>query len=459
MAALPKGTIKREVRRLVALGGPVALTQLGTMSLGVVDMLMVGQLGVHELDAASLGNLWIFGTLILGMGLLFGLDPIISQAHGARDGARAGLTAQQGVVVALLASVPMTLAWLSAEDALGLLGQAPEFAASAHRYVTLQIPSIPAFLIFIALRQYLQGRGVVMPALFVIIAANAFNVLANWALIFGNLGLPALGLDGAAIATAATRLFQLVALIILIRAARLHQGAWVPWSRRVFDRADLIRIVKYGAPISAQYGLEAWAFQGATLMSGWLGEVELAAHSIVLNLASLSFMIPLGMSIGAATRVGNLLGAQRPRDAQRAAFVALGMGGAVMAMSALAFVVLRRVLPGLYTDDATVVAMAATILPIAAAFQLFDGVQVVGGGILRGMGNTVPAAVFNLVGFYALALPLAGWLAFSAGWDLVGVWWGLALGLALVATALVLWISRRGPARARALAYTPTSPP
>jgi MATE family multidrug resistance protein len=436
----------REIRPLVALGVPNALTQLGFMMLGFVDTLFVGRLGVAELGAASLGNLWIFGTQILGMGLMFGLDPLIAQGHGARDHERVALTLQQGVVTALIASVPIALLWLATEPVLLLFGQDPQLAADAHRFVVIQIPSIPLFLVFLALRQYLQGRGMVMPAFWVTWLANGVNALGNWALIFGHLGLPALGLTGSALATALTRGFMLVALVALALGLRLHEGAWVPWSRRALDGRDLGRIFKIGVPVSLQYALEGWAFQIATLLAGLMGKTPLAAHTIVLNLASLAFMIPLGISMGAAAHVGNLIGAGDILRAQRAAHVALGLGALVMTVSAATFVTLRWVLPDLYTEDAEVIALAASILPIGAAFQLFDGVQGVGGGILRGMGNTMPAAVINLVG-YALALSLAAWLAFETSMGLAGIWWGLAAGLAMVATALVVWVARRGPAR------------
>lgn len=437
----------REIRPLVALGVPTALSQLGFMMLGVVDTLMVGRLGVTELAAASLGNVWIYGTLVLGMGLMFGLDPFFAQAHGARDHERVAVTLQQGIVAALLASIPIALAWLATEPVLILFGQSRELAAGAHAYAITQIPSIPAFLVFLAVRQYLQGRGVVMPAFWIMVLANGVNALGNWALIFGHLGFPAMGLVGAAVATAVTRGFALIALVGVVLALRLHEGAWVPWSRRAVDVRDLGRIFKIGVPVGVQYALEGWAFQVATLMAGRLDEVSLAAHTIVLNMASLSFMMPMGVSLGAATHVGNLIGAGQIARAQRAAHVALGLGGLVMLLSAALFVGLRWVLPGLYTEDAVVIAVAASILPIGAAFQLFDGVQAVGGGVLRGMGTTVPAAVINLVGYYVLALPLAAWLAFEMSLGVRGVWWGLAVGLAAVATALVGWVMRRGPAR------------
>jgi MATE family multidrug resistance protein len=440
----------REIRPLVALGVPTALTQLGMMMLGVVDTLMVGRLGVAELGAASLGNVWTFGTLIVGMGLMFGLDPILAQAHGARDHERVALTLQQGVVAALITSVPIALSWLVTEPVLILFGQSPQLAAGAHAYVVVQIPSIPAFLVFLCLRQYLQSRSLVMPAFWITVVANGVNALGNWVLIFGHLGFPRLGLTGAALATAGSRVFMLLALAGLVLALRLHEGAWVPWSRRALDLRDLGRIFKVGVPVGVQYALEGWAFQIATLFAGRLSASALAAHTIVLNLASLSFMLPMGISLGAATHVGNLIGAGHIARAQRAAYVALGLGGLVMVVSATAFMGLRWELPGLYTEDAVVIALAASILPIGAAFQLLDGVQVVGGGILRGMGNTMAAAVINLVGYYALALPLAAWLGFERSLGLTGIWWGLAAGLAVVATALVSWVARRGPARMHA---------
>jgi len=231
----------------------------------------------------------------------------------------------------------------------------------------------------------------------------------------------------------------------------LHAGAWVPWSRAALSAAELRKILALGIPVGVQTSLEVWAFSGAALLAGRLGATALAAHSIVLNMAALSFMMPLGVSLAAATRVGNLLGARRPDDAQRAAWVAIGLGAGVMAVSALVFVAFRHWLPRLYTPDAEVIALSATILPIAAAFQLFDGAQVAGCGVLRGMGRTRPAALFNLISYWLLGLPLGAWLGLRAGLGLAGIWWGLCLGLAVVATLLVFFIRWRGPGRIPAL--------
>ncbi len=438
--------MRGEVQALLRLAIPAALTQLGAMMLGIVDAAMVGRLGVAELDAAALGNLIAVGTMIFGMGCIFGMDPIATQAHGAGDGPRVGRTLQRGVVIAAIASVPIMVAWTAATPILIALGQDPTLSTMAGEYLSWQLLSVAPFLAFQAQRQYLQARGIVAPGLWVVVAANLFNAAANWALIFGNLGLPALGLEGAAIATASSRVLQCVLMAAWISVRGLHRGAWTPWSWAAVHPRGLREILRHGLPTGLQYGLEMWAFQGASLMAGLLGESALAGHVVVLNLASLVFMLPLGISIAAAVRVGNLIGAGQPQRAQRAAWVALAVSGAVATGLAVVFVAGRFVLPRVFTPDAEVLGIAAGLLPIAAAFQLFDGAQVVGGGILRGMGDTRPAAAFNLVGYYLLGLPLAAVLALRAGVGVAGLWWGLAAGLAVVAVLIVAWIARRGPA-------------
>ncbi len=432
-----------ELRALLRLGLPAAGTQLASMMLGVVDTMMVGRLSTVALDATALGHLWIYGTMIFGMGLLWGMDPLMSQAHGAGDGPKVARTLHAGIVLVVFLIPPLWWAWAKTEAVMLLFGQTPQLAAMAGLYVETQTYSMVPFLLFLAMRQYLQSRGVVMPALWVMVVANVFNVIANWALIFGNFGFEAMGLEGAATATGATRSFTFFGLLGWILLRRLYVGAWAPPTLDSLSLASVWKIVKLGLPIGAQYMLEGWAFQLSTLLSGRLGEAELAAHTIALNLASLTFMLPMGLSLGAATRVGNLVGAMRPKQAERAARLSLAMGAGIMVASAVVFVVARNRLPSLYTEDIAVVTLCATILPIAGAFQVFDGVQVVGGAILRGVGSTRPAAIFNLVAYYALGLPLGIALTFGLGWGLQGLWTGLAVGLAIVAGILLWWIRTR----------------
>jgi MATE family multidrug resistance protein len=355
------------------------------------------------------------------------------------------------VVLGLGVSVLLGVAWLLAGPGLVLLGQDPAAARAAGHYIAVQVPSLPFFMCFVALRQYLTGRRIVKPTLWVVLVANLLNVFLNWVLVFGNLGFPRLGALGSGIATSIVQASFLGLLYGYARWGKLFEGAWVPWCRAALDRASLAAILRVGVPTALQLAFEVWAFQIVVLWAGWLGEEALVAHGISFNLIALAFMVPLGISMAAATRVGNLLGERRPHDAQRAAWVALALAGGWMLVSAAGLVLGRERLPQLYNDEPSVLLLASSILPIAAAFQLFDGLQVVGGGVLRGMGRTRPAAVFHLIGFYLLGLPLAWWLTFRRDQGLPGLWWGLALGLFAIATAFVLWIARRGPAWSGAL--------
>lgn len=441
----------REVRRLTILATPVALTQLSSMLLWTIDLLMVGRIDVLSLNAVSLGRIWVMGTSICAMGLIFGLDAIASQAHGARDRERLGGVLLHAGALALAVSLPLGVLWLATERILLAFGQEAATAALAHRFVVVQIPGLPFFLLFVALKQYLQARGIVRPAMWVSFAACGLNAGLNWLLIFGHGGLPQMGAVGAGVATALTEVLMLAGLLAAMRFYRLQRGATTIVTLARLRVTGLSEIVRLGFPVAVMLALEYWAFAISSLWAGRLGAVELAAHSIALNLASMTYMVPLGIGLGASARVGHLIGAGEPRAAQRAAWVAFVLGGGVMAAFALLFVAGRAIIPLAFTRDAAVVALAATLLPIVAAFELFDGLQVVGSGVLRGMGRTRPAAVFNLIGYYGLGLPLAYWLGRPERLGLVGIWWGLALGLAVVAGLSVVWVAVRGPARAQSL--------
>lgn len=440
-------TPRDELSRLLRLSWPIMGAQIGNMLMGVVDTLFVGRVGVDALAAASLGNAYLYGILLIGQGLVLGMDPVVTQAHGAGDSRATALALQRGLIVSALVTALVSLALVFTEPLLVFLGQDGALARAAGRYLAVQIPTIGAFFAYLALRSYLQGMGIVRPALFVMIAANVLNVLFNWVFVFGNLGAPALGLVGSGLATAISRVVLILGLAGLVWSAGLHRDAWTPWSRAAIDRGELGRMLRLGIPIALQMGLEVWAFSAATLLAGQLGASAVAAHTIALNLASFSFMMPLGVAQGACTRVGNFFGARRYADADRAAWIAMAVGAVVMACWAALFVTLRGALPRLYTADATVIALAAMILPIAGAFQIFDGLQVVAAGVLRGMGNTRPAAVLNFAGYWVVALPLASVLVLRAGAGLEAIWWSLCLGLLLVAGGLVVFVRLRGPRR------------
>ena len=434
--------VRRELRELWLLAWPLVMTQLGFMMLGVVDTLLLGHLSTEALAASALANMWSWGGLALGMGAVLGMDPLVSQAHGERDEQAGALALQRGIAVALLMSISVTAMVLFTGPGLVLLGQDPEISALAHTYNLIRAPSAAFFLVFTAMRSWLSGRGLVAPAMWVSVGVNVLNLVLGWALIFGRLGLPRLELVGAAIVASLVVVLQPFLLWWLIRATNLHEGAWRPWDRRSFELAGVWQILRLGLPIGMQLSLEGWAWSFSTLMAGWLSTTALGAHVIVLNMASVSFMFPLGVGLAASVRVGNLIGAADLPGARRSAEMSVAAGAALMGGFALLFTLFARQLPLLYTNDLDVVALGALILPIAGAFQIFDGTQVVAGGVLRGAGRTHAAAWVNLVGFWGVALPLAWLWAFRDGGDLAGIWWGLTAGLFAVSAALVLWVRR-----------------
>lgn len=430
--------LRSELGILIQLALPLMASQVGMMCLGVVETLIVGHAGTMALAAVSLGNVWTHSTILMAAGVVMGADPVLSQAYGAGDTRTAALTFQRGLVLSALLGLAVSVLWLCTRPVLGLFGQDPTLSALASTFVAVQAPTAFGFLVFTITRQYLAGRGVVAPTLWVVLVVNALNAVLTWWLVFGGSGLSVVA--GAGLAGATVRLLLPGLLLGLTFWAGLHRPAWLPWQRASFDWPRIGRIVWLGLPIGLHFGLEVWAFQLATLMAGKLGPVSLGAHAIVLNLASLSFTFSLGISVAAAVRVGNLIGAGDTQGARRAAALSLLLGVGVMSFFAVAFFFLRWQLPRLYGAEPAVAQLCAHVLPIAAAFQLLDGTQVVSSGILRGLGRTKPAAVLNFGGYYLLGLPLAYGLALRGGHGLTGIWWGLAAGLLFVATGLFVLV-------------------
>lgn len=429
---------------MIRLATPVVLVQVGMMLMGVVDTMMLGRVSELALAAGALGHGLGMGFSIFPMGLLMALDPLVAQAFGAGDHRRVGTRLQQGLVLALVISVPVSLLMWFIEDFLIWTGQDSSIVGPTRDYVRAIIPGSACFLLFVAGRQTLQAMSLVRPAVLAIVVANLANGLANYALIFGKFGFPALGVLGSGYATSLSRAFMVGVLF------------WAGWPvfRRYFHhypqvwlRRGYVQVLKIGIPSGIHMGLEAWLFVAVTVMMGSLGSRELAAHQIAINLASMTFMVPLGIAGASATRVGNAIGRGDPSGARRSAAVCLLLGTMVMICSALTFWFFPRPLSRLYTPEEGVLAIAVTLIPIAAVFQIVDGIQVVAGGALRGAADTKIPALIALVGFWGLGLPLGWSLAFHRGLGAPGLWWGLTGGLASAAVLLMirLVVRFRGP--------------
>lgn len=442
-AARPLAGMRQELPALLRLAGPVVVAELGGMSMGLVDTMMVGRVSAEAIGAVSVGaNLFHFVS-VAGIGVLLGLDYLVAHAFGGGrlKEAHRSLVQSLWLCVALGALLTFVL-WL-AHEYLHELGIEPAVLPDARSYLSVVTLSVLPFLWFVALRRYLQAIGLVRAATFALLSANLINVAANWVLIFGHLGAPKLGATGAAWATVLSRLYMLAVLVgFTIWHARRYDRALFrtpPWP----DLAVLRRIVALGAPASVQVMLEGGVFTAATLLAAGLDPLSLAAHQIALGAAAFSFMVPLGVASAGAVRVGQELGANRVAAAERSGWAALAVGGAFMSCAALVFMLAPRLVMRAFTNDEAVIATGVSLLLIAAVFQLFDGLQVVGAGVLRGSGDTRTAMVAALIGYWVLGLPVGYALCFRFGLGVRGLWIGLSIGLIVVALALVARWGRR----------------
>ena len=440
-------SVRQEVRALSALAAPVVISQLANMAMGVEDLWFIGRLGAEPMAAVAAGNTYAFGLLIIGIGLMAAMDPLSAQATGAGRPRAGWDSLQRALVVAAAASIPFMAAFAFGGPVLRALGQPPEIIPAAEAFLIAQIPSLFPFMAYFAFRSWLQGRNLVRPAMWSALAANVVNIAANAWWVLGE----GLGPAGSGMATATARCFQCATLFYVVWRQARRDGFVFDLVGAARDVAGLRRFLSLGLPLGIQHGLEAWIFVGATFVAGTLGTAALAGHQIALNLASLSFMVPLGLASATSVRVGQAIGRADVAGAQRAAKVGTGLGLVAMSCSAVGFAAVPELLAGFYTPDPNAIAIAVTLLPIAAAFQLFDGAQVVGAGILRGAADARVPLLINLAGFWGVGLPVGWWLAVDAGRGVSGLWWGLTAGLAAVAILLyarVVWRLREGRVRA-----------
>jgi MATE family multidrug resistance protein len=420
---------------------PVVVVQVGMMLMGVVDTMVVGRVSAEALAAVALGNLAVMSVSAFAIGLLLALDPLVAQAVGARDEPAVRRAVQRGLLLAAAITVPATLLLLPVEPILTLLRQPPATIPIAAGYVYRSLPGLLPFFGFIVLRQTLQAHERMRPVVVVMIAANLLNLVLDIVLVFGLLGAPVMGAFGAAWATTVCR------FVLFFGVLAADRRELLPLLKRVDPEAlrlpPLLAMARLGAPIGIQIQLELAAFGVIGLLMGGLGTIEMAAHQVAINLASLTFMVPLGVASASAVRVGHAVGRADDPGARRAATAGLACGAGFMAGTALLFLALPRALAAAYTTDAAVVGLAAALIPIAGVFQIFDGVQVVSSGVLRGLGDTRAPMVVNVLGFWLVGMPVSLSLAFPLELGPRGLWWGLVAGLAAVAVLLLLRISSR----------------
>jgi MATE family multidrug resistance protein len=443
-------SIRTEFMPMLKIAIPVVIAELGWMSMGVVDTVMVGPLGPEAISAAGVGNSVHFAFAIFGMGVLLGLDTLVSQAYGRRDIRDCHRWWFDGLTLAALMTIPVMalcgIVWL----AIPSLGFHEAVRPLLRSYFGIIILTTPFLLGYAACRRYLQGMHIVTPVMFALISANIINAILNWVFIWGHFGVPALGVTGSALATFFARAYMLAVLIVSVwwydkrrteSAGVTAEGLW--HVDRVIDPQRLRRLAALGFPAASQMAAEVGVFALATALSGTLDPISSASHQIALNMAGVAFMIPLGLGSAGAVRVGHAVGAGDRARASAAGWTAILMATLFMVASGLTFVLVPRQLIALFTTDPSVLSVGTSLLILAAIFQLFDGIQGVITGTLRGLGDTRTAMKVNLVAHWVLGLPTSYLLCFIVGWGVWGLWVGLSLGLIVTGVILFFVWTRR----------------
>lgn len=432
---------RAELREMFGIAAPVVVVQVGLQLMGFIDTLMVGRVSADALGGVALGNFYFYNLAIVGMGTLMALDPVVSQAIGAGDDGAVTRGIQRGVVIALALSVLIGATFFASGFAFRLLRQPDSVVPLAHDFVSISAYGLPPFFVFIVLRQSLQAMLHTRPMLWAMAVGNIVNVLVNWVLIFGKLGVQPMGVAGSAWSTVIAR-WAMLASLLVAGWPYLRTHLTTSWGKAMEWR-PIWMTMRLGAPIGMQWFFEAGAFALATLMFGWLGTVPLAGHEVALSLASLTFMVPVGFSSAAAALVGQAVGRRDMPSARRYAVGAWVFGVGFMACSGLVMLAMPATIARWFTPDPAVIAAGATLISIAGVFQVFDGTQAVASGLARGTGDTTVPMLLHLFGFWAIGVPLSALLGFTLHWGGPGIWWGLTSGLIVAALLQTNRVRRR----------------
>jgi MATE family multidrug resistance protein len=431
-----------EARELIRLAAPISFASAGWALMGLVDTAVVGRAGAAVQAGVGLGNALYFALSCFGIGVMMGIEPLIAQAIGAGDEAKARRFYWQGLWLGLLTSAALAVPLALLPLVLKPLNVDAEVSRAAAGYLWWRLPSLVPHLLFFVARGYLQAVGRTRSLVLMTVVANVLNLGLDLLLVFGGASLPAwtgplrafpaMGAAGAALATSICCFVELAIVAWAVRGVKVAGFSRAP------VRTDLLQSARVGTPIGLQLMAEVGVFSLAGVLAGRLGKESLAAHSIALNLASITFCAAIGFGSAGTVRVGKAIGALDTPAARRAGMLAIGGGAAFMAMAALMFWLVPQPLAALMTGEPEVARLAIALFGVTAVFQISDGIQGVSAGVLRGAGDTRITFVANLLGHYAVGLPVGILLSHGLGWGVIGLWWGLCAGLSGVA-ALLCW--------------------
>ncbi len=430
--------VKKDIRQTVWLAFPIVVSQLGQLMMSVVDSVMVGRIGAEALAASALGHALFMLVMIVGIGISIAVTPLTAIAFGAGRDEECGIILRQGLLVNTAAGIILCAITIWLSRYLYMMNQPPGIVDAAVQYLRVLGLSVIPMMIFQNYRQFAEGVSVLKPAMIIMLGANIVNVAANWVFIYGNLGVPAFGLTGAGFATCISRTSMAICMILAVLGSSRMARFDPSFRFRRIDFKIMSRLLKIGLPAGIQYFFEVSAFAGASIMIGWIGAKELAAHQIALNLASISFMVVLGISAAGTIRVGTAVGKQDVKAVRRAGFTASFLCALFMACAGLVFIAFKNILPSLYISDPDVITIASSLLVIVAFFQISDGVQAAGLGILRGMTDMKIPTLITLAAYWVIGLPSGYLLAFHFNMGIKGVWYGLLMSLTASAVLMML---------------------
>lgn len=433
-----KQNYREHIRITFHLAYPVMLSQLGHMMVNVADSVMVGQLGATPLAAASLANVIFHLLLMFGIGISYGITPLVAAADGEGNVGRSGQLLKHAGVINLATGLLLFLLVAAGNSALNYLNQPDDVVVLAVPYLNIITLSMIPLMIFQTYRQFAEGLSRTRMAMVIVIATNLLNVGLNYILIYGKLGFPAMGLNGAGWASLISRIILAAWMAAYIFRGRKFRPYRIGFTVGKYRRLLFRKLLSIGVPAGFQYLFEVGAFGFAVIMIGWLGTNAMAAHQIAINMAAISYMAASGLSAAATIRVGNQWGRKDIHTLRAAAFTIFGMVLVFMAFCAIVFIIGRHFFPSLYIDNPEVIATAATLLVIAAFFQLSDGVQVVSLGALRGLEDVKIPTLLTFLAYWVIALPAGYLMAFRLEMGVQGVWLGLLTGLTTAAVILFL---------------------
>jgi MATE family multidrug resistance protein len=429
-------TLKTHLKENFHLAYPVMLSNLGHVTMGVCDNVMVGHLGASALAAAGLALVAFNVLLLFGIGVSYAITPLVATANGEKNDHNVIETFRHGFIINVVTSLALVAIVYLGKNILYHIRQPEEVVSLALPYLSIITASIIPVLIFQTFKQFAEGLSNTRLAMVIIILTNIVNIVLNYVLIYGHAGFPALGLNGAGWATFTSRIFMALTIAVYIYyspAFHKYRSAfsWGNYSRKLFNK-----MLHIGIPSGAQFIFEVAAFDFSLVMMGWLGTTTQAAHQITINMATVTYMTTAGLAAAATVRVSYFLGNKDFHNLKVAAYSLLGMAIALMGVCAIIFIGGRHVLPHFYIDDTEVILMASKLLIIAGLFQLSDGAQVVCTSALRGLQDVKIPSLLIFICYWIISLPLGYVLAFHVGLGATGIWLGLLIGLTLTAVAM-----------------------